>query len=578
MWYSKIISSFLIASLGGFICAQAQAPFITTWQTDMPGVSDDFSISIPLVNSSYYAFTIDWGDGIDEQYIGMGSELEVTHTYSSQGVYFVQIEGVFPRIRFTLDSGDRQKILSVEQWGDISWQSFESAFHSCSNLHVWATDVPDLTNVTNLNGMFAYASVMNESLNNWDVSNVTDMGFVFSHAVAFNQPLDDWDVSSVTNMWGMFSHASSFNQPLATWDVSNVTNMVSMFHGASTFNQPLNSWQVGNVTQLFGMFQDALSFNQPLDNWDVSGVNSVLGLSQMFTGASSFNQPLNTWDVSNVLNMENMFRWASSFNQPLDNWDVTGVTGFFGMMRMFEGATAFDQSLGSWQVSNVQTMIGMFDESGMSYCNYDATLLGWSEAPVQMFVQLGASGLQYSDVGLAGRQALINNFNWMISGDEWVDVPDFVVTYEVSGPQITVTPIGGTGNYTFTWSGPDDFSSNDSSVVAPTNGQYLVVVSDGCHEWSQSFDIVTVNVSSYSADPFQPFPNPSIGLFRVTKQDSDWQEIRVFDISGRLVNESTFNSSADVIDLQHLAPGTYMCIALNSRNVSVGTARIVIVR
>lgn len=578
MCYFKFICSFLHFALCGFVCAQAQAPFITTWQTDMPGVSDDYSIAIPLADASYYDFTIDWGDGLNEEYTGMGSELEPTHTYATQGIYSVQIAGVFPRIRFTLESGDHQKILSVDQWGDIGWQSFEQAFHSCSNLHVWATDVPDLTNVTNLTAMFAFASSMNESLNDWDVSNITNMASVFSHASSFNQPLDSWDVSGVTTMGGMFHGASSFNQPLATWDVSNVTNMAQMFQGAQAFNHPLNSWQVGNVTQMLGMFEDALSFNQPLDDWDVSGVNNLQGMTEMFCGASAFNQPLNSWDVSNVMNMEHMFRWASSFNQPLDNWDVTGVTSFFGMARMFEGATSFDQSLGSWQVSNVLTMNAMFNQSGMSYCNYDSTLLGWSSGSVQMYVQLGASGLQYSDVGSAGRQSLINNFNWMISGDEWVDVPDFIVTYEVSGTQIIITVSGGTGNYSFIWSGPDDFYSTDSSIVAPTNGQYFVEVNDGCQRWSQTFDIVTVNVSGFSTDLFQPFPNPSSGLFRVNNRHSETQQIRVYDMYGRMVHESTLNSSADDIDLRHLSPGTYTCIALNNRNASVGTARVVIVR
>ena len=50
--------------------------------------------------------------------------------------------------------------------------------------------------------------------------------------------INNWDVSNVTNMYGMFYGASSFNQPLNNWDVSNVTDMWSMFDGAVSFNQP----------------------------------------------------------------------------------------------------------------------------------------------------------------------------------------------------------------------------------------------------------------------------------------------------------------------------------------------------
>ncbi len=45
----------------------------------------------------------------------------------------------------------------------------------------------------------------------------------------FNQPIGNWDVSNVTDMYGMFFELSTFNQPIENWDVSNVTNMFRMF-------------------------------------------------------------------------------------------------------------------------------------------------------------------------------------------------------------------------------------------------------------------------------------------------------------------------------------------------------------
>jgi surface protein len=75
----------------------------------------------------------------------------------------------------------------------------------------------------------------------WDVSNVTDMGGIFSGAESFNQDIGNWDVSNVTDMAGMFSDASSFNQDIGQWDVSKVTNMQFMFYGAKSFNQDMLS-------------------------------------------------------------------------------------------------------------------------------------------------------------------------------------------------------------------------------------------------------------------------------------------------------------------------------------------------
>jgi surface protein len=67
------------------------------------------------------------------------------------------------------------------------------------------------------------------TLGSWDVSNVTDMSGMFGGAFEFNQDIGRWDVSSVTDMNEMFYHAKSFNQYIGSWDMSSVTNMYTMF-------------------------------------------------------------------------------------------------------------------------------------------------------------------------------------------------------------------------------------------------------------------------------------------------------------------------------------------------------------
>ena len=141
----------------------------------------------------------------------------------------------------------------------------------------------------------------------------------------FNQDISTWDVSNVTNMYGMFSGASSFNQDLSAWDVSNVTDMNYMFENATSFNQDLSAWDVRNVTNMSSMFQNASSFNQDLSAWDVSNVTNM---NYMFSYAQNFNQDLSAWDVSNVTTMSRMFYNAQYFNQDLSSWDVNNVLGF----------------------------------------------------------------------------------------------------------------------------------------------------------------------------------------------------------------------------------------------------------
>ncbi|MBC6426289.1 MAG: DUF285 domain-containing protein, partial [Ekhidna sp.] len=102
----------------------------------------------------------------------------------------------------------------------------KSAFAGCHNLAFNATDVPDLSNVTDMKDMFVNADFTGD-LSEWDVSSVTNMNIMFYQS-SFNGDLSKWDVSSVTNAGGMFNQ-SSFNQDISKWDISSVTNMNSMF-------------------------------------------------------------------------------------------------------------------------------------------------------------------------------------------------------------------------------------------------------------------------------------------------------------------------------------------------------------
>jgi len=347
--------------------------FITTWKSDNPGGSTDTQITIPTSGGGYN-YTVYWeemGNPSHNETID-GILGNTTIEFGSPGTYRVAIDGDFPRINFN-EASDVKKILTVDQWGDNPWTSMQTAFYACENLTIPATDVPDLTNVTNMGGMFRGAT-------------------------AFDQDISGWNVSNVEVMENMFQQATSFNQDLSNWNVSNVENMNLMFYGATKFNQPLN-WgeKTAKVNSMIRMFNEAESFNQDISGWDVS---SVTNMAYMFNLAESFNQDISGWDVSNVKNMSVMFSGANTFNQSLGNWDITSVTN----------------------------MIGIFS-GGLSTENYGATLVGWAtqepgEGPIPTNITLGASGLEYcsndSEVLVARNNLLGAPYNWDIQGDTGV--------------------------------------------------------------------------------------------------------------------------------------------------------------
>jgi surface protein len=114
----------------------------------------------------------------------------------------------------------------------------------------------------------------NSDISFWDVSNVTDMDGIFYLANSFNQNISNWDVSSVLNMGSMFKGASSFNQDITNWDTSSVIKMLGFFEGATAFNQDISTWDTSSVTSMQGMFKDATLFNQNLSTWCVTNFES----------------------------------------------------------------------------------------------------------------------------------------------------------------------------------------------------------------------------------------------------------------------------------------------------------------
>ncbi|HAK78200.1 MAG TPA: hypothetical protein DCM71_15135, partial [Runella sp.] len=304
-------------------------PFITTWQTDKDNPTQT-SIIIPTTGTGY-SYDVDWNnDGIYDQF---GLTGNVTHDYGTANTYMVAIRGAFPRIFFDNDGANNQKLLSVNQWGDIDWKSFERAFLGCGNLQINASDKPDLNDVTNMSGTFSAISAINQDISAWDVSSVENMSSMFSSVHSFNQNISNWNVSKVTNMSGMFA-ATAFNQDISGWDVSKVTNMSFMF-GEAAFNQNISGWDVSKVTNMTGMFLRATAFNQSLAAWGTKFNASVnldnfldnCGMDEVNYDATliGFNQGTATGRSLGALGLKYCTAQSARTNlTTTKNWTITG--------------------------------------------------------------------------------------------------------------------------------------------------------------------------------------------------------------------------------------------------------------
>jgi surface protein len=439
IWFSLIRACSLrvrvLALLAGLLLsgllvldAQAQSdPFETDWKT----TTDDESITIPTRGGpdvTDYNFTIDWGDGTTETITG--DDPDPSHTYVAADTHRVKITGTFPHLFLdgceayfcNGDAANAQKLVSVQTWGDIQWESMEKTFAGAKNM-TYVAGAPDLSNVTSTAGMFAGAEDFDGNIGTWDVGGITDMSFMFYRALSFNRgEIDGWDVSNVTNMRSMFETAINFDQPLNLWDVSSVQSMHRMFAEAFDFNSAINLWDVSAVTDMSGMFRRATSFNGDLSGWNVGNVtnmssmfestnvfngdisawdvSSVTNMDGMFLGAIAFSGDLSAWNVASVTTMSGMFSDAAQFNSDLSGWDVSSVTNMFLMFsraerfngdvstwdvssvtdmgRMFAGAESFNRDIGGWDVSKVTRMTSMFEDA----TSFDQNLGAWDVSGV----------------------------------------------------------------------------------------------------------------------------------------------------------------------------------------------------
>lgn len=272
------------ADTGG--SAETSGVMISIWNTSLPGCS---TITLPLAGS--IDVTVDWGDGTASQEF---TAAVPPHNYADpSGTKTITIDGFFTTWGGA-DPWSTNCLTEVSAWGETGTTNLYGGFSGAENI-TRVAEIPSTT--TDIGYLFAFTS-FNGDINSWDISNVTNMEGMFSYTTAFNKPLSSWDTSSVTNMNSVFFEAEIFNQNINSWDTSSVTDMNSMFYGAAQFDQPLDTWlTTDRVTDTSYMFMNASAFNQNISGWKTA---EVVDMSAMFSGATAFNQNLSSWNTAKV--------------------------------------------------------------------------------------------------------------------------------------------------------------------------------------------------------------------------------------------------------------------------------------
>ena len=150
--------------------------FVSSWR-----VNAGDEVRLPLPSGFNYNFAIDWGDKSGENrgypYVSSFDDPDARHTYESAGEYQVVIYGMVEAWSFATFADSKDKIIAVDELGDVGWKNLQGAFAGCSNLGV---------------------------VNGGDTEQVTDMASMFEGATSLRLNVASWNFKQVSNMQSMF--------------------------------------------------------------------------------------------------------------------------------------------------------------------------------------------------------------------------------------------------------------------------------------------------------------------------------------------------------------------------------------
>lgn len=134
------------------------------------------------------------------------------------------------------------------------------------------------------------------------------------------------------------------------------------------------------------------------------------------------------------------------------------------------------------------------------------------------------------------------------------------VTIDQTNPT-WIAQYSGSQNATYQWidcAVNTPIAGATSSSFTPTqNGLYAVTVTDnGCTFTSDCFTYNRVGIDENVAS-FELFPNPSSGILNIQTENKKIESVKIVDLNGKLLFQKNIQSNSTILDISHLATGTY---------------------
>jgi len=109
------------------------------------------------------------------------------------------------------------------------------------------------------------------------------------------------------------------------------------------------------------------------------------------------------------------FQFRGCFNMYYNATDSPNLTQVIGLSFAFNNCVNANIDARNWDVSGLSALNGAFDNTGMSTENLTAIYDNWSQLLLQQNVDVDFGDTQYFGSGQAGKDTMVNTYNWIIT-------------------------------------------------------------------------------------------------------------------------------------------------------------------
>ncbi len=353
------------------------------------------TFTLPTVSGETYNATIDWGDG-QSNTITAYNDAGISHTYSVSGTYQISITGTFGGFSFN-NGGDKLKLDTIDQWGDIVFTYLQSAFYGCTNLTIISgvlthsgtslaslirnctsltsfelTEI-DTSTVENFNNFAEGAnSLIALSVENLNMQSAKFCNSMFEDCSAITMlDVSGWDVSSLLQASSFVEGCSNLTTlDVSLWETDNITTLNSFARSCTDLTAlDVSGWETGSVTDVGNFIRSCTTITTlNVSSWDTTLFNTISSFADGCTALTALD--VSGWVTGSISTAVAFIRNCTQISTlDVSLWNTSSLTNINNFVSQATGLITLNTN--SWDTTAIQFCARMCDDCTSLTTSFD---------------------------------------------------------------------------------------------------------------------------------------------------------------------------------------------------------------